>query len=772
MNYNYLSGLNTFQQNAVESIDGPILIIAGPGSGKTRVITTRIAYLVHECGVSAHRIAALTFTNKAANEMKERLLPLLGEEAKKITAGTFHSFCASILRRDGPVLGLDRNFVIFDDDDQMNVIKESIKELNIDPKRFTPRGILATISNAKSLLMDSRTYDETKTDYYQEIVSRVFQRYEEILTRSEAVDFDDLLVKTHNILMNHPNVGDYYRERFLHLMIDEFQDTNVAQYSIAKQMTSKYRNLCVVGDPDQSIYSWRNADIRNILSFNADFADAKTVTLEENYRSTKTILEGAKVLISKNSDRVPKDLWTKNSNGNLIPVIEGYNEENETEQVLREIGKLLDSGEFNLSDICIMYRVNAQSRSFEMGCQRYGIPYQLIGGVKFYQRKEIKDLTAYLRFLLNPNDDVSLLRVVNLPPRGIGQRTLGELSRTSKTHNVSKFEAIKIIVETEYEGEVNAPQLGSRAIKSLSTFRDLILNMKSFLEIKDLVEVIDMIITDTGYKKLLQADEKSEERFENIREYRTSAEDYVHLAKIEALTAFLENIALVSDVDSLTDITQTLTLITLHQAKGLEYPVVFITGLEDGLLPHIKSIESGEPSELEEERRLFYVGMTRAEKRLYLTRSFRRGFWGGSEPSAPSRFIYEIPRELLQIPETDSVSGRSYKTRDDYSEQSRKTLSNPTQGGKFTNHLKNSRAISTNKKHIKHHSRKKETSETLTFSPLNTGDKVRHNTFGDGIIINAKPVNSDVQFTVAFNKETGIKKLLASFANLEKKTPE
>ena len=770
MNYNYLASLNSFQQDAVESIDGPVLIIAGPGSGKTRVITSRIAYLIHENGVRPHRIAALTFTNKAAVEMKERLVPLLGREAKNITAGTFHSFCASILRRDGAVLGLNRNFIIFDDVDQMNVIKEGMKELNIDPKRFTPRGILATISNAKSLLVDAETYDETKTDYYQEIVSRVFLSYEETLTRSEAVDFDDLLAKTHNILMNHPNVGDYYRERYLHLMIDEFQDTNVAQYAIAKQMTSKYRNLCVVGDPDQSIYSWRNADIRNILSFNADFADAKTVTLEENYRSTKTILEGAKVLISKNSDRVPKNLWTNNSNGNLIPIIEGYNEENETEKVLSEIEKLLDSKEFKLSDICIMYRVNAQSRSFEMGCQRYGIPYQLIGGVKFYQRKEIKDLTAYLRLLLNLNDDVSLLRVVNIPPRGIGQRTLGELSRTSRVHNVSLFEAIKIIIESEYDGEPNVTQLGSRAIKALSAFRDLILSMRSSLQTKDLFQVIDIIITDTGYKKIFHDDEKSEERFENIQEYRASAEDYSNLDKIDALTAFLENIALVSDVDSLAEESETVTLITLHQAKGLEYPAVFITGVEDGLLPHIKSIESGEPSELEEERRLFYVGMTRAEKRLYLTRSFRRGFWGGSEPSAPSRFISEIPRELLQMPGKESVSHRNQRTRDDHIRQTRKISSGLKQSTKKQK-SKSPAATSTNNS-VRLSAQKKESPKTPTSSILNTGDKVRHDTFGDGIIINTLAVNSDIQLTVAFDKGLGIKRLLDSIANLKKISPE
>jgi len=766
MSYPHHSNLNLLQKEAVESIGGPVLIIAGPGSGKTRVITSRIAHLVKECEIAPHRIGALTFTNKAANEMKERLLPLLGEDAKNITAGTFHSFCASILRRDGPVLGLDRNFIIFDDDDQMKIIKDCMKEHNIDPKRFTPRGILSTISNAKSLLIDSKSYNETKADYYQEIVSRVFLRYEEILNRSEAVDFDDLLLKTHTILTNHHQVGEYYRERFLHLMIDEFQDTNISQYAIAKQITSKHRNLCVVGDPDQSIYSWRNADIRNILSFNTDFSDAQTITLEENYRSTKTILEGAKVLISKNTDRVEKDLWTKNLGGNLIPVLEGFNEENETDKVLREVGKLLDSKEFNLSDICIMYRVNAQSRSFEMGCQRYGIPYQLIGGVKFYQRREIKDLTAYLRLLLNYNDDVSFTRVVNVPPRGVGQRTLGELSRISRTHNISLFQSINAILDSEYEDKIVETQLGPRAIKSLSAFRDLIWNIKSLLQTQNIVEIIDTIISETGYRKLFHEDEKSEERFENIQEYRSSAEDYLHMDHIEALTAFLENIALVSDLDSMSESSENITLITLHQAKGLEYPAVFITGMEDGLLPHIKSIESGEPSELEEERRLFYVGMTRAEKRLYLSRSFRRNFWGGSEPSAPSRFISEIPRKLLQITEKESVSHKQDNARSGYIKPTKKSAtpsSKKTEAAKPLNNLK-----ATSRSRVKRNSRKSKELNPTSLPNLNTGDKIRHHIFGDGIIINTTTVNSDIQLTVAFDKETGIKKLLASIANLKK----
>ena len=766
MSYPHHSNLNLFQKEAVESIGGPVLIIAGPGSGKTRVITSRIAHLVKECEVAPHRIGALTFTNKAANEMKERLLPLLGEDAKNITAGTFHSFCASILRRDGPVLGLDRNFIIFDDDDQMKIIKDCMKEHNIDPKRFTPRGILATISNAKSLLIDSKSYNETKADYYQEIVSRVFLRYEEILNRSEAVDFDDLLLKTHTILTNHHKVGEYYRERFLHLMIDEFQDTNVSQYAIAKQITSKHRNLCVVGDPDQSIYSWRNADIRNILSFNTDFSDAQTITLEENYRSTKTILEGAKVLISKNTDRVEKNLWTKNLGGNLIPVLEGFNEENETDKVLREVGKLLDSKEFNLSDICIMYRVNAQSRSFEMGCQRYGIPYQLIGGVKFYQRREIKDLTAYLRLLLNYNDDVSFTRVVNVPPRGVGQRTLGELSRISRTHNISLFQSINAILDSEYEDKIVETQLGPRAIKSLSAFRDLIWNIKSLLQTQNIVEIIDTIISETGYRKLFHEDEKSEERFENIQEYRSSAEDYLHMDHIEALTAFLENIALVSDLDSMSESSENITLITLHQAKGLEYPAVFITGMEDGLLPHIKSIESGEPSELEEERRLFYVGMTRAEKRLYLSRSFRRNFWGGSEPSAPSRFISEIPRKLLQITEKESVSHKQHNARSGYIKQTNKSSTPSSKKTEVAKPLNNLKATSNNR--VRRNSRKSKELNPTSLPNLNTGDKIRHHIFGDGIIINTTTVNSDIQLTVAFDKETGIKKLLASIANLKK----
>ena len=381
-----LSELNPPQKKAVETIDGPLLIMAGPGSGKTRVITSRIAYLIKNCGVSPHRIAAVTFTNKAAKEMQARLQSLLGHGVRGLTSGTFHSFCAMTLRIDGELIGLGRDFVIFDDDDQINTIKRGMKETDIDPKRFSPRSILSAISNAKSQLLGLQGFVANKSNYYEEIVSRVFERYEEILQQSNAADFDDLLLKTHTLFDTEPKVLKKYQERFLYLMVDEFQDTNVAQYNIAKQIAEKHKNLCVVGDPDQSIYSWRNADIRNILSFQSDFSQAEVISLEENYRSTQTILDGAKNLIASNKERVNKDLWTKNVKGSPITVMEGYNEEEEAQLVVREIGRYVDSGNYVLGDISVMYRVNAQSRAFEMACQRYGVPYQVVGGIKFYQR--------------------------------------------------------------------------------------------------------------------------------------------------------------------------------------------------------------------------------------------------------------------------------------------------------------------------------------------------------------------------------------------------
>ncbi|SVA08653.1 uncharacterized protein METZ01_LOCUS61507 [marine metagenome] len=782
--------LNPPQRKAVETIDGPLLIMAGPGSGKTRVITSRIAYLVKNCGVSPHRIAAVTFTNKAAKEMQARLQSLLGHGIRGLTSGTFHSFCAKTLRIDGEQVGLGKDFVIFDDDDQINTIKRGMKEVDIDPKRFSPRSILSTISNAKSQLLGLQEFVANKSNYYDEIVSRVFERYEEILQQSNAADFDDLLLKTHTLFDTEPEVLKKYQERFLYLMVDEFQDTNIAQYNIAKQIAEKHKNLCVVGDPDQSIYSWRNADIRNILSFQSDFSQAEVISLEENYRSTQTILDGAKNLIASNKERVNKDLWTKNVKGSPITVMEGYNEEEEAQLVIREIGRYVDSGNYVLGDISVMYRVNAQSRAFEMACQRYGVPYQVVGGIKFYQRREVKDLIAYLRLILNPHDDISLSRVINVPTRGIGQRTMDELTRMSVTLNLPIFSVIENLSTGDTKNVSIPIQLGARAIKAVEDFKNLIDNLRNESENLDLVELIDSVITRTGFRRHLESNEQSEERIENIQEFRSSAREYAQLKGQEALIAFMESIALVSDLDGLEEDLDFITLITLHQAKGLEFPVVFITGMEEGLLPHIRSIDTGDPRELEEERRLCYVGMTRAKERLHLIRAFRRGFRGGSEPSAPSRFLSEIPRELVYIP--GHTENESIETS--HQDNTIRSLANPpvknnrqsfgpsrsgTSHSSRSSSGKNPPAERVRLPGLKHRQSQKVVpvrrrrivnkiiAPNLRLS-FKTGDKVKHASFGEGIVLNFEPSGDDVQVTVVFKESIGVKKLMAGVAKLEK----
>ena len=447
-----LDGLNDNQREAVTAIDGPLLIIAGPGSGKTRVITHRIAYLVRVVGITPYRIAAVTFTNKAAREMRQRLVPLLGQAAEQLTASTFHAFCANVLRREGGHIGLDRDFVIYDDADQMALVKRALTELELDPKRFPPRSVLSGISAAKSELLGVEGLAHRSGSYWDEIVVRTYEHYEDLLRQCSAVDFDDLLLKTYQLFERVPDVAQKYQERYVHFMIDEFQDTNVAQYAIAKQLARHHLNICVVGDPDQSIYTWRNADIRNILSFQDDYPKAKLIALEENYRSTQTILDAARSLIATNTQRVEKDLWTRNGEGVPIVIAEGYNEEEEAQFVIREIQTLTRNQESvvgrkksgpSLGDIAVMYRVNAQSRALEEACLRYGVPYQVVGGMKFYQRQEVKDIVAYLRLIANPDDDVSLNRVINLPTRGIGQRTLDHLARTARDAGTSQFTAIQ-----------------------------------------------------------------------------------------------------------------------------------------------------------------------------------------------------------------------------------------------------------------------------------------------------------------------------------------
>ena len=754
-----LEGLNDRQREAVETIDGPLLIVAGPGSGKTRVITHRIAYLVKVCGMTPHRIAAVTFTNRAAREMRERLASLLGEGVHELTASTYHAFCSMVLRRESDQIGLARDYSIYDDADQIAQIKRAMQDLNVDPVKFPPRVILSSISRAKSELIGAEGFGLNSDTYFKEIVFRVYTRYEELNGLASAVDFDDLLLKTYLLFQQSPDVLSKYSRRFIHLMIDEFQDTNVAQYAIARQLSESHRNLCVVGDPDQSIYSWRNADIRNILSFQKDFPDAKVIPLEESYRSTQTILDAAKSLISPNEERVEKGLWTQNGQGVPIVVSEGFNEREEAQDVVKELRGLVQNDRYTLSDIAVMYRVNAQSRALEEACLRYGIPYQLVGSLRFYQRQEIKDLTAYLRLIANPNDDVSLGRVVNMPARGIGQRTLDELTRWARHNGQSMIAGIDTLAGDREEGRDLSIPVAARSAQALIHFRSLINDLAEESRSLELPVLIDRVLERTGYRDHVALGERAEERLENLQEYRNTTRDFLDLEPGEALPAFLQSVALVSDVDNLEEKADAITLVTLHQAKGLEFPVVFIVGMEEGLLPHRRALE--DPAQMEEERRLCYVGVTRAKERLFLYRAFRRrrGSWGGGgEVGTPSRFLSDIPRKLIVAGVTDEPEDRGSLG---WASRSKRRAAAST----ASRTVVRSRPADDE---IKIGARAGAAESGARKPSLVTGDKVRHAAFGDGIVTDAKAIRDDVEVTVAFKDGNGVKRLLLSLAPLEK----
>jgi len=714
-----LEGLNPAQREAVETIEGPVLILAGPGSGKTRVIAHRVAYLIKVWGISPYHILAVTFTNKAAREMKERLYHLLGSSVEELTLGTFHAFCARILRREGAHIALDSRFAIYDEDDQLNLVKRSLQELDLDPKRYNPRLFLSAISAAKSRLLAPEDYVKSTSTYIDEVVQRVYLRYQELLTESKALDFDDLLMKAVHLFRQRPEVLSRYQTRYYHILIDEFQDTNIAQYVLSKQLAGKHRNICVVGDPDQSIYSWRFADLRNILSFESDYPDAKVVFLEQSYRSTKTILEVAEQVISANRQRKKKGLWTENDVGLPITVAETYTAQDEAQFVVNEVENLVSQGRFKFLDCAVMYRTNAQSRAIEEAFIRYGIPYKLVGGVRFYERREVKDVIAYLRLIHNPYDSVSLSRVINVPSRGIGSRTLEELSRWAKERSLPVYTALQIVADEKTEQK---PPFSPRVMKALANFLTMLNHLMASSEELNIVELVDLVLESSGYREFILEAQDGEDRWENILELRTVAAEYRHLAPQEGLSSFLEGVALVADVDSYDEKVDAVTLITLHAAKGLEFPVVFIVGMEEGLLPHRRSFDDRD--QMEEERRLCYVGITRAKERVYLIRAFRRGYQGSGEPTLPSRFLLDIPAHLVMTPSQYS------------DERRQKAVSVPSPAPE---------------------------------AAFKSGDHVRHTVFGDGIVVNCLPIKDDQEVTVAFKGEAGVKKLLLSLAPLERK---
>lgn len=712
-----LEGLNDPQTQAVTHPEGPVLILAGPGSGKTRVITHRIAYLVRELRIAPWRILAVTFTNKAAREMRERSAHLLGEDAANLHMGTFHSMCARWLRVDGQVIGIPKDFVIYDDADQMALMKRILEELHVDPRRFPPRAILSQISNAKSEMIVPSQMVATVRNYNDEVVARAYTRYEEALRAASAVDFDGLLLGAVHLL-EVPEMLEKYAGRYLHVLVDEFQDTNPVQYVLARKLASINGNITVVGDPDQSIYSWRSADARNVTNFERDFPGCTVYLLEQNYRSTPAILEAADSVIAHNPDRHPRRLWTDRPGGELITTYDAYSDEEEGEFVANEV-KRLGAEEVHHGMCAVLYRTNAQSRAVEEALVRHRIPYRLIGGVRFYQRREIKDLIAYFRLIQNPRDEASLLRVINVPGRGIGDRTIERLRDHGAANNASLWEAcVAVVLGTGVAG------ITGRSAAAVEAFVQMLDGLQTSRD-GSLPQLLDEVLTVTGYAEYLKSSpEDADERFENVLELRSLMAEYEDVAGDDGdLAAFLQDVALVADVDELREGTPAVTLITLHAAKGLEFPVVFLVGLEEGVLPHIRSFD--DPRQMEEERRLCYVGITRAMDRLYLTRSFRRYSFGASSANPPSRFLSDIPSHLRR------PFGSSTRTYADavVAPSLFEGEANPAS------------------------------------ADWAAGDRVAHPKFGTGVIVSSQTNGGDVEYVVDF-ETAGVRRLLQSYAKL------
>jgi len=653
----------------------------------------------------------------------------LGELSEGVTCKTFHSLCVSILRVDGNTIGVDSSFVIYDDDDKHSLLKRAMEEASIDPRQYPIRAIGSAISDAKSNLLDPRAFALSRSNsYYEEIVLRVYERYESLKSNMAALDFDDLVSQTVVLLRQVPEVLEKYQERYLHLLIDEFQDTNHSQYALSRLLADKHRNICVVGDPDQSIYAWRNADVENILSFQSNYPDSKVVNLGENYRSTKNIVEAAKSVISPNRNRLNNDLFSKNADGCLLVVNEGHDENEEAQWVLSEVERLVREEGLRLADCAVMYRVNAQSRAMEDACRRHGVSYRLIGGVRFYLRREIKDLIAYLRVIHNRRDEISLMRIINVPPRGIGSRTIEEVRRWGEAHGISMYESLQAISDDNEKGDLHL-SLTTRSVSAIRRLMTMFEELSCQAQLLGVADLVDLVLEKVGYREYLRGGERESDQLENVQEFRGQAlevQDLLSENHAVSLEAFLESVALVSDVDGLNDAQDALTLITMHQAKGLEFPVVFILGIEEGLLPHSRSVD--DPVQVEEERRLFYVGMTRAKERLYLSRTFLRRIYGeirnghytgGRIARTPSRFLRDIPRSLIAKTGYDRNSTRGVAVKSD-------------------------------------------------IPSIRVGDKVIHKVFGEGIVLSTIAVGDDNEATIAFKGPSGVKRILLGIAPLEK----
>ena len=606
------------------------------------MLTHRIAHVIATRGVRAGEICAVTFTNKAAREMRTRVETLLGESATGMWLGTFHSIGVRILRRDGDVIGIERGFSIYDEADRLASLKRALAAEGIDVQRFPASKVVHAISAAKNELCDPQVYAARAVGFFEQQVARVYAAYERELRAANALDFDDLLVRTVELFREWPDVADHYQNRFRHLFVDEYQDTNRAQYQMVRTLAEAHRNITVVGDDDQSIFGWRGADVRNILDFKRDYPDARTVTLEQNYRSTQVILDAAHAVINLNRERAAKKLWTERSGGDPITLLQVYDEQEEALTVCSEIETLVGREGISLSDCAVLYRTNAQSRAFEDVFLRRGVPYRLVGGIRFYERREVKDVLAYLRLVANPRDPVSFTRIVNVPRRKIGDRTVAELEKMARRRRISPFDAVEHLDETA--------ELTPSARKAVADFQALIAHLRELNAELPLPQFLERLLDESGYRSMLRdGTPEGEERWSNVMELAGLAAEYADLPGAEALQQFLENVALVSDVDSYDDTAAGVTLITLHQVKGLEFPVVFLVGMEEGLLPHIRALEEGEPG-VAEERRLTYVGITRAQRKLYVAHAYRRHLYGTPQLAEASRFLADLPKDLLEMP--------------------------------------------------------------------------------------------------------------------------
>ncbi|HBK5155650.1 TPA: DNA helicase PcrA [Enterococcus faecium] len=736
-----LNGMNPRQKEAVLHTDGPLLLMAGAGSGKTRVLTHRIAYLIEEKEVNPWNILAITFTNKAAKEMKERVNAILASGGEDVWVSTFHSMCVRILRRDVDFIGYNRNFTIIDSSEQLTLMKRILKELNIDPKKYDPRSILGTISQAKNSLQTPQDFAKMQGSYYEEIAAKCYAAYQKELQYNQCMDFDDLIMNTIRLFEEHPDSLTYYQNKFHYIHVDEYQDTNHAQYTLVNLLAGRFRNLCVVGDADQSIYGWRGADMQNILDFEKDYPDAAVILLEQNYRSTKNILSAANQVIENNSNRKPKNLWTENKEGNKITYYRADNERDETRFIVDRMQEEIRSNHRNYGDFAILYRTNAQSRVMEETLLKANIPYKMVGGHKFYDRKEIKDILAYLNVLVNPQDSISFERIVNSPKRGIGPGSIEKLRSFASLHEWPLLEAAQ---------NVDLANIGGKAGQQLGAFGEMIQEVTQMIPYLTVTELTKEVLDRSGYLEDLKIQNtlEAQARIENLEEFLTVTQEFDKQfeqqneedadAPEEKLTVFLNDLALVSDIDNLEEDASQVTLMTLHAAKGLEFPVVFLIGLEEGVFPLSRALM--EESELEEERRLAYVGITRAEEALYLTNAFSRTLYGRTQYNRPSRFVEEIDQELLEIegmrPTPKKTPVFSKKTAYSYKQPETAVVPSKSATG----------------------------GENNSWKP---GDKVKHKKWGLGTVVRVSGTSKDLELDVAFPSQ-GVKRLLAAFAPIEK----